>query len=823
MAEENKNENREKTQNRFKNIISRLILSVKRLRYKINKKIIIISSIIILIALAGILFVPMIFSGENGSSTEQKTNDLEIIIPKDAYSGNKQFIIKEIPEDSIEYQNLTSMANFQGKIYSVIPNDGIEESSLVPMKIRYKIPNDLYFGDNFTNFSIAYASEDEPPVISELPGSRIVQIDNSYYVEAETFHFSKIGLIVKSPQESDYGMKTLTEKPASYKPDVVLIPGTDVNFTGYLSNTNTSENPYGSNFWSVLFKERTIWQYKYPLVNTKSKTYYDSYQGFLMRTGSKSFIEFEAKRFAQELKRLPNREFDIIAHGVGGLIARYAIESDKSIDNVRNIVLLSTPNNGTNLANPLFFNLIYGKDSNILMETLKIDEETSFNIKYNSNFYLEQINSYYYDLIPNSDFLNKLNSFGMREDINYITIAGKNSGIKMDLNQSSLSRLYPEFINGEGDGIVSVNSVLIPEAKTKLLYDYKFYDLYSKPDVLENIKKILEDNLDAPDIKEFKDDDFIETYEQLYSQNSDGTNVSQENNIVDQQNPEFNLPINYSEFSLIKNIEVEKVLNYENPSLHTFDSKVLISTDNGIYDINGNILLNTEVINSYEYKNRFIVTSREGIFVLDQNSQEFIKIEEALIESDEAYYLPNFGLLRIFHNVQNSTVYLDKEIISNNSKIMEIEEYNGVNYLVFQNRISLLTKDNLNDFITKESITNITGSNFDSIKNVEIINGDFYISTNDYKLIYVKGDRSFYQVLGDGDVGRLDLITIYNNLYVFGSDTLTYLDIKNKNFPGNYQRFDYSNFNYTITGDTVYGIRQTLRGFELWKGNLTNF
>jgi hypothetical protein len=185
--------------------------------------------------------------------------------------------------------------------------------------------------------------------------------------------------------------------------------------------------------------------------------------------------------------------------------------------------------------------------------------------------------------------------------------------------------------------------------------------------------------------------------------------------------------------------------------------------------------------------------------------------------------LPNFGLIRIFHNVQNSTVYLDKEIISNNSKIMEIEEYNGVNYLVFQNRISLLTKDNLNDFITKESIVDITGSNFDYIKNIEIINGDFYISTNDYKLIYVKGDRSFYQILGDGDVGRLDLITIDDNLYVFGSDTLTYLDIPNKNFPGNYQRFDYSNFNYTIMEDTVYGIRQTSRGFELWKGNLTSF
>lgn len=822
MAEENKNENKEKKQNNFKKFLSKILLFLRRLRYKVNKKIIIISSVIIALAVAGIIIVPMLFEGNSSSTLEQKTKDLEIIIPEVAYSGNKQFIINEIPENSIEYQNLTSMANFQGKIYSIKPSDGVEESSLVPMKIRYKIPNDLYFGDNFTNFSIAYASDDEPPVISELSGSRIVKIDNSYYVEAETFHFSNIGLIVKSPQESDYGLKTLIEKPVSYKPDIVLVPGTDINFTGYLSNTNTSKNPYGSNFWSALFKERTIWQYNYPLVNTRSKTYFDSYQGFLMRTGSKSFIEFEAKRFAQELKRLPNREFDIIAHGVGGLIARYAVESDESIDNVKNIVLLSTPNDGTNLANPLFFNLIYGKDPDILIETLKIDEETSFNIKYNSNFYLEQINSYYYDLIPNSDFLNELNSFGMREDINYITIAGKNSGIKMDLNQSSISRLYPEFINGKGDGIVSVDSALIPEASTKLLYDYKFYDLYSKPDVLENIKKILEDNLDVPDIKEFKDDDFIETYEQLYSQGSED-NDQADTNIVDEENPEFNLPINYSEFDLVANKEVVKEISYTNPTLHSFDNKLFISTNTGIYDLKGNILLNTDIINSYVYKNRFIVTSRDGVFVLDKNSNDFIEVEDTLIESDEAYYLSNFGLLRVFHNLENSTVYLNKEIISNNSKLMEIEEYNNVNYLIFQNRISLLTSDSLNDFITKDSIIDITGIEFDSIKEVEIFNNDFYIITNDYKLIYVKGDRSFYQVLGNGDVGKIALIKRDNNLFIFGSDTLTYIDIENKNFPGNYQRFNETNINYTIIDNAVYGIRQTLRGFELWKGKITNF
>lgn len=820
MAEENNNNN-EKKQSNIKNLISKILLSLKRIRYKINKKIIIIVSIIFAISVLSIIFIPKIINSKDNTNTKsQQTKDLQITIPDNAYNGNKQFIVKEIPQDSIEYQNLTSMANFQGKIYSVEPSDGIEESSLVPMKIRYKIPKDLYFGDNFVNFSLAYASNSEPPVISELSGSKIVQVNNDYYIEAETFHFSKIGLIVKSPKESDYGLKTLTEKPATYKPDVILVPGTDVNFIGYLSNTNTSDNPYGSNFWSVLFNERTIWEYNYPLIQTRSKTYYDSYQGFLMRTGSKSYIEFEAKRLAQELKRLPNREFDIIAHGIGGLIARYAVESDPSIKNVKNIVLISTPNKGTNLANPLFFNLVFGKPANILTDTFSIDEETSFNIKYNTNFYLEQINGYYSDLIPNSDFLNKLNTYGLRDDINYITVAGKNSGINMDLTKSSISRLYPEFINGEGDGIVSINSALIDKANTKLLYDYKFYEIYSKPDVLQNIKKILDDTLDVPNIQEFKDDNFIETYQQLNASNN--TN-GQSSNSATITNNKFNLPINYSEFSLINDISEVKEINYNNPKLFVFDNKILIKSDNGVYDLNGNVLLNTQIINSYIFDNRFIITSRDGIYVLDKDSNQFIKIDNTLIESDEAYYLSEDGIIRVFHNMDNSSVYLNKEILSNNSKLIQVERYNNNSYLIFKNRISILNKNNLNDYITKEDIINTTGIDFDSIKDVKIINGDFYILTNDYKLFFVNNNKSFYQQIGNGDVGKKSMI--YNNgiLYIFGENTVTYININNKNFPGNYQRLENSNLDYVINNGEIYGIYQNLRGFELWKGNIKNF
>src|SRR6056297_3334704 len=112
MAEENNNENK---QSKIKNLISKIFLFLKRIRYKINKKIIIIFSAIIVLIIASFVFVPMIFDSEE-TQEQKKTKELEIIIPENAYNGNKKFHITEIPEDSIEYQNLTSMANFRGKI-----------------------------------------------------------------------------------------------------------------------------------------------------------------------------------------------------------------------------------------------------------------------------------------------------------------------------------------------------------------------------------------------------------------------------------------------------------------------------------------------------------------------------------------------------------------------------------------------------------------------------------------------------------------------------------------------------------------------------------
>jgi hypothetical protein len=167
------------------------------------------------------------------------------------------------------------------------------------------------------------------------------------------------------------------------------------------------------------------------------------------------------------------------------LIVRYALESDPNIKNVKNLVLISTPNKGTNLANPLFFNLIWGKDLNLLSKLLGVEKATISIIMAENAFYLDLINSYYYDITPSSSFLNTANSFERRSDIRYLVIGGTNSNIEEDITNKVISQIYPRTLamTFYGDMDVSVldempkgrkpiKTFLVPDSKMNSVYRF---------------------------------------------------------------------------------------------------------------------------------------------------------------------------------------------------------------------------------------------------------------------------------------------------------------------------------------------------------------
>ena len=125
-------------------------------------------------------------------------------------------------------------------------------------------------------------------------------------------------------------------------------------------------------------------------------------------------------------------------------------------------------------------------------------------------FYLDLINSYYYDITPSSSFLNTANSFERRSDIRYLVIGGTNSNIEEDITNKVISQIYPEFIDGSADGVVSLESAYLKGADEFFTVDKNFYDIYLDKDVLNKVKDFLNESLTTLTVKPFEDDDFIE-------------------------------------------------------------------------------------------------------------------------------------------------------------------------------------------------------------------------------------------------------------------------------------------------------------------------
>lgn len=744
----------------------------------------------IVIISIGILVFSLIFKNIFFPSKERapSSTNIQIIIPDSAFSSKKNIEIQALDKSSSEYQELIKYKNFYGDIYKITFLDESNESSILPVTVRYKIPKDNYFGDNFVNFSLAYITRENPPIVSEFNGEKIVKIEDEYYIEAQTFQITKInyiGLVIESPEESSGGLKVIKEVPPTLEPDIILIPGTDLNFLGKVMNV--PENGYPQSFWFSLFPNRTIWSYNYPLISTRSKNYNDSFVNFVERTGINSYIEFEGRRLAQELSRFPNKKFDIIAHGIGGLIARYALESNQTIQNVENLVLISTPNKGSNLANPLFFNLFFGKNTYILSQLFNVEDSTILKITSQITSYLDQINSYYEDLIPNSQFLNKLNSFGIRNDIRYITIIGTNPAIEENLSDKYISRLYPEFVQGEGDGIVTVDSANL-EGIEKTYYSQKsFYEIYNDFDVLNIIVSFLEESVPSYELEPFKDDNFIEyTYE-----------VKEENISTDQRKntppsiiSTFTPSSQYKESSILLNPVKQGEINEDTMSIIEIGDNIYFKSPNAIYNRNLEKIFSAQIFGGVLFNSQYYLSTDEGLYVLNENG----RIDKISIElpskGTEIYYLPNMGFLSAEYAPNNCNVYLNDSLINQGSNFISLKVIDGEIYIIFEDKISKLQNNDLVELINTSIIQDVLGTQLGEITDFSLYNNNYYILFSTYKLLLWDSSKNGFQLIEDGNIGRLKLQIFNDILFVFGRDHVSYLLLKEASYPGFFQRFN---------------------------------
>jgi hypothetical protein len=498
------------------------------------------------------------------SKTDEKSatadvQDLSLTIPENAYPYPKSFTINKIPRDAA-YNQYKQLGNFYGDIYELSPNDGRNDLALEPMTYTYRIPNEFYFGDEYFNFELLYIENKENPVVKVFSGGEIIQTENNRPIlRAKGFHGSLVGLRVNNPVKQSLGLKKIIEKPDNLKPDLLLVPGIDINFQGFLPNTISNTNPQGNNLWEVTFEDRSIWVYDYPLTETRSANYVREAQNFFTDISKTSYIRLEAEKLANSLLE-SEQEYDLIAHGIGGIIARYAVEN-YPITNIRKIVLISVPNTGTNIVNPSFLNLLYGKDTQVLSQIYGLDADTIRYLTRNNMGYLENVNVFYTDILPFAEVIKTLEN-SLRKDISYFFIGGNQPDFDAELEDSQFAKFYPENTFGKGDGIVSVYSAIYPsleEAENEKdnvlskIVPYSFYDIFLQQQTLQLIRSYLEEGIEVVEVPDYQDD----TFREWMFDNSDSTKT---NSIGEHENDLFASTITLNPATVIQE-EPEKVPN----------------------------------------------------------------------------------------------------------------------------------------------------------------------------------------------------------------------------------------------------------------------
>lgn len=205
-------------------------------------------------------------------------------------------------------------------------------------------------------------------------------------------------------------------------------------------------------------------------------------------------IKGYAEKLSQEIQGLKSQtgasKVDIVAHSMGGLVARYYVEKCGGAANVGKLIMLGTPNHGTEIAYLAFTSLYLL--ARVYVSAYIIDPGLASMI-------VENLQSPF-EMIPNSPFLNALNHGApwvfvgedqIRPDVKYYTIAGTRPRGLYWITWHIL-----KCFSGENDGVVREKSVKL---YTSLPYEHYTYSidhssLKEDPSVIDRVAQILGDD-----------------------------------------------------------------------------------------------------------------------------------------------------------------------------------------------------------------------------------------------------------------------------------------------------------------------------------------
>jgi len=677
--------------------------------------------------------------------------NLIISIPVGAFPYEKSFKIRVVPQNTV--QGVLDTGNFVSPIYELVPNDGRYDMATLPINVRFYFPSRL-IGSNDSN-AIAFAGlSSDGKVYNIIPGSFIDKDARGYYVEANFFVVPRwLGVVSVPGRALKTGIQEVYRTISGYPP-LLIIPGSDSNFSGYYESARVT--PLST--WQGVFSNRSIYVYKYPINESRSYDYTRAFKTFKESNPLPSAIVFEAERLAQELKRFPDYQFDVLAHEIGGLILYYCLATHPEIKNIRKVAYISTPFYGTNVADPRLATSIYASKPTAGSLLYNLPERVVATLQGYLKSYIEAVNVYYSDILPNSEFLKRLQFLPYRTDLSAVAYMGNTPPLSIDVAGSLIEKFYPEMLINLGDGVVTRSSARLPYMTLKI-FNGAWNDFYSSEVFLEEIKRFFDYKI--PEIPAYKDDTFSERVK------SDKEKLF-ERFVTSQESERFSV----DEWKIGDNPYVKFLRSFSYPGdqvavyggiIYTADSKGLYVSGTRIWE-EGITLLKESVDGvSYGTQSKVYFRKLADVVTYDQSaSDDFLALKDLVIfakprSDDKVDFVDNTGnVLATLRGVYGRVIYDGREIIFLTNREV-YRYYYGIKYTA---PIALMRSYDMTYAIVIE---------------------DYIIATTRAYGLLVFDKFGNYTYVGEGWIGNLGLYQVGNYVVAIGDSFITLIDFAKKN------------------------------------------
>ena len=730
-----------------------------------NKKILIGIVAVLSLSIAFYLFV------SNRYKAERATVIMAKVYPEEgALDAGNRVVVSVVASSTSMYTSAEIAASFVGNLYDITWKSGLKTMARAPLKVWIPIPPNYYLGDTSSNLSAV-------EIIGGMPytlyGGQI-RIKNGYhYLEVLTYFPGIVGITLKQ-SNSSYGFK-LIKKVSDNSPNLVIVPGSNINFSGNIPGV-------ARNLWVQNFPNYNVYVFSYPLTSTKSLSYTAKIIDYFQKVGVSSYTQYMGENLANILSTLRGQTY-IIAQGIGGLIVRYALQTNPTLKGVKKVVLFDTPSLGTDFASPYVLSNLYNAGTDFVSREFSVSPKAvnyAINI---STAYLRLINFFAKDISPNSGFLSRLNSTPQPTDTVFLSIAGTKPNISLQ-KSPKMESLFPQLIDGEGDGVVSEKSALY-FGNVKLKFPYSFYSIFAHQDVQNTLKKFISGGgINSKTV--FKSDSFVETQNSMSASKTTVSSpgiVSRSYKYLSAGDYLIKPASEGTYFSQCYSIRVPKAKKI----LEGLEGIYLVSNKSAYFLSFGGYQL------IYRGQIRFSNTYEGHMYIVTKNMQvlDFVGSTSKL-----RYKLPFNNYRSIF--VTNKAIYALKseatstlfENVTERKVLLKIPgKYSAMRYIPSDHSFVIVS----DSYIAVYNIENHAGSFFEKMKeimekagfnsdqyipidSVYIKDNVIYLLSSNYILLAIDMKTHGVQIIGNGNVGNLKLIFYNNLLVVVGRRTLNIYD-----------------------------------------------